>query len=407
MPAAAPQGASVMALPVTLLIQIAATAAVMAPAVAAPRLLATFGVGVSAVGAYIALVYFGALVSSQWGATLVRRWGPIRVSQAALAVCAVGLLVFCASDLRIAIAGAVVLGLGYGTITPASSDILARSAHPRHYALVFSAKQTGVPLGGALAGLLVPVALEHWGSTWALAQISVLCLVSMVLAQPLRASLDAHRDPASVGPRLSQMTHAIRFVLANPATRLLAWCTLVFSGIQVAVTSYLVSFLNTTLGWSLVAAGAAMAALQASGAVGRVAWGLAADRWLGDRKTLLVLGCTIGALSVGLSQASPTSSHAGVTLLLVVYGAAVIGCGGVLLAAFARQVPPGQAALATSGSLFFSYLGVMAGPLLFGSAGTRLGNLGWAFALLALPSAVTVWLLWTARWSAPGDRSRP
>ena len=53
------------------------TLAAMAPAVAA-----ALGVSASLLGVYVALCYFGAMLSSLVGGTLVRRWGAIRVSQA-------------------------------------------------------------------------------------------------------------------------------------------------------------------------------------------------------------------------------------------------------------------------------------------------------------------------------------
>ena len=87
-----PQPALNLTLPVTLLIQAASSAATLAPAAAAPRLLAGLGLGAGAVGLYVATVYLGAMVSSQWGAALVRRLGPIRTSQLSLAASALGLL---------------------------------------------------------------------------------------------------------------------------------------------------------------------------------------------------------------------------------------------------------------------------------------------------------------------------
>ena len=60
--------------------QAAASAATIAPAVAAPALLVRLGVGPVAVGLYVAAVYLVAMLSSQLGAALVKRWGPIRTS---------------------------------------------------------------------------------------------------------------------------------------------------------------------------------------------------------------------------------------------------------------------------------------------------------------------------------------
>ena len=66
------------------------------------------------------------------------------------------------------VVGAILLGAGYGPVTPASSHILARSTPPQRLSLVFSLKQTGVPLGGALAGAVVArvgwgVIADRWG----------------------------------------------------------------------------------------------------------------------------------------------------------------------------------------------------------------------------------------------------
>ena len=119
-------------LPITLLVQVAASAAILVPAVAAPQLLDALRLGAVAVGLYIAAVYLAAMLSSQWVAVLVRRWGPIRTSQVALACCAVGLLLMAVPHVAAALCGALMLGVGYGPVTPASSATsLAVSPCPR------------------------------------------------------------------------------------------------------------------------------------------------------------------------------------------------------------------------------------------------------------------------------------
>ena len=139
-------------LPITLLVQAASSAALIAPAVAAPRLLAALDLGAVAVGIYVALVYVAAMFSGLWGAALARRLGPIRTSQLALICSAAGLSLIALGALPLAMLGALLIGIGYGPITPTSSEMLARTTTPARMALVFSIKQTGVPLGGTVAG---------------------------------------------------------------------------------------------------------------------------------------------------------------------------------------------------------------------------------------------------------------
>lgn len=385
-------------LPVTLLIQAASAAATIAPAAAAPGLLRGLGLGTGAVGFYIATVYLGAMASSQWGAALVGRLGPIRASQLALATSALGLLLVAVPQAGVAWAGAALIGLGYGPIGPAGSDMLARSTPPERYALVFSVKQTGVPLGGAIAGLLVPVVLERAGGAASQLQMALLCLAAAGLGQRLRGVHDARRDPRRAWPRLGQLAAPLRFVWRHPVRRQVALCSLVFSAVQACVSSYLVSWLSRDLGWTLVAAGVALTVTQAAGVVGRVAWGVAADRWQAPRGVLLALAAAMTLAGLVCATLTPAAPRAAVLALAAVYGATAVGWNGVYLATIARLAPVESAALATSGSLFLTYAGVVLVPPLFGWIGAASGRIGTAYAALALPLAWTLWALARGDW---------
>jgi len=142
------------------------TLPVMAP-VAAKDL----AVSPALVGIYVALTYLGAMISSLTSGTSVTRWGPIRVSQLGLVLCAMGLCLCAVPWLPATGLGAVLIGLGYGPITPASSQILTRTTPAHQMSLVFSIKQTGVPLGSMLAGAIVPSLMLGIG--WQLSLISV------------------------------------------------------------------------------------------------------------------------------------------------------------------------------------------------------------------------------------------
>lgn len=382
----------------TLFVQAAASAAVIAPAVAAPRLVERLALGPAAVGLFVALVYLAAMFASPLGAHLVRRLGPIRASQLALLCSAIGLELLAAPSVPAAALGALLIGLGYGPITPASSQMLARTTAPEHYALVFSIKQTGVPLGGVIAGFGVPPLIALGGPVAALTGTSLLCLLGLLSALPLSRELDRERERSQPWPSLRLLMAPVAFVAGHPALRSMAACSLIFSIVQVSLTSYLVTFLTQDLRWTLVAAGAALAASQTAGVVGRIVWGLVADRWLGARRMLLLLAVAMAACGGLVPLLGPATAPLPVVALLCLFGATAVGWNGVYLATVARLVPHGQAATATAGTLFFTFFGVVVGPPLFGAAGSAFGSLGPAFALLALPLAVALWTLWRARF---------
>src|SRR4029079_18591922 len=82
-------------------------------------------------------------------------------SQACVLLCALGVCSIAAAPATtplLLVLAAIIVGLGYGPITPASSHLLQRTESPSRLALTFSIKQTGVPAGVALAGALLPAA---------------------------------------------------------------------------------------------------------------------------------------------------------------------------------------------------------------------------------------------------------
>ena len=160
-PAATTPPSAWWSLTVTTAIQAMVSMALLTLPAMAPAVARALAVPSTLVGAYVALCYFAAMLSSLVGGTLVRRLGAIRVSQLGLGLCAVG-LALCALPWLPAVAlGALCIGAGYGPITPASSHLLALTTPAHRMSLVFSIKQTGVPAGGMLAGALVP-GLSLW-----------------------------------------------------------------------------------------------------------------------------------------------------------------------------------------------------------------------------------------------------
>jgi len=374
------------ALAVTLAIQALVSMALITVPVMAPVLAQATGVSAAWLGAYVGMVYAGAMLASLLSGAAVARYGAIRVSQAGLLLCAAGLAGSALGFAPAMALGAALIGLGYGPITPASSHLLARATPADRMSLVFSIKQTGVPLGGALAGALVP-ALLALGWRGALLAVAAANLACALLAQPLRPALDADRSPdRPLAP--GSLIQPIRMVLSNPALRVLAGCSFLFSIAQLSLTTYLVVYLHETLAYSLVAAGMALAVTQTAGVAGRVLWGYVADHWLGALRMLAAL-----AALVSVSALLTASLHAGIPALLALallalFGASAIGWNGVYLAEVARQAPPGQASVATGGTLAFTFLGVVVGPPAFGalsaaSGGYRVGFVSVALALLA------------------------
>lgn len=390
-----------MTLGITLAVQAMVSMALLTLPVMAPVVASALGVSAALVGVYVALVYAGAMAASLSAGAAIARFGAIRVSQAGLVLCAAG-LALCALPLTAASAvGAVLIGLGYGPITPSSSHLLSKSTPAHRMSLVFSVKQTGVPLGGMLAGAVVPSLMLWLGWQGALLAAAAANLACALVAQPLRAELDADRQPDRP-VALGNLAQPIRLVLSHPALKMLAACSFVFSIAQLSLTTYLVTYLNEGLAYGLVAAGLVLSLAQLGGVVGRILWGWVADRGLGARRMLAVLAGVMALSSAATAMLSPYVPQALVLAVLVVFGASAIGWNGVYLAEVARQAPPGLAGVATGGTLAFTFFGVVLGPPVFGALSALFQTYRAGYLALAVPTLLCCVALWRGSLPTPG-----
>ena len=379
------------ALIATLAIQALVAMAVLTPPVLAPLAAPAIGVSANIIGVYTAVIYAAACLAAAASGGPIHRLGAIRLSQYCLLLCAAGLALAATAEPFLVLAGGLLLGVGYGPVTPASSHLLIRQTPPHRRSLVFSLKQTGVPVGGVLAGILVPALALALGWRGAALVSAALCLLVATLVEPLHRRLDSDANPRARYP--SGVLAAIRLVLGLPALRRLALASLAFSAIQLCFSAFVVTFLTDRIGLALVTAGAVMAAAQAAGVAARILWGWVADRFLSARLLLLLLGLLMAAsgAATGLITADwPVGAIAGVTMLL---GASALGWNGVYLAEVAHLAPAGAAGAATGGALSLTFLGVVIGPPLFSAVVAASGSYRPAFlaaALIAAAAAVTL-----------------
>ena len=370
-----------LALIATLAIQALVSMTVLTPPVLAALAAPDVGVASERIGLFTALVYAGAIVSSAGSGALLARIGPLRLSQWCLAFCALGIGTATLAIIPMVAMGAVLMGLGYGPVTPASSHILIRQTAPDRRSLVFSLKQTGVPVGGALAGFIAaPLALTVGWRGAALA-VAVASLALALSVEPLRARFDAHDH---VGPVAARSPLAgIRLVLRTPALRRLALSSTTFAATQLSLATFLVTFLTERAAVPLVTAGIVMAVAQGSGVIGRILLGWVADRLLKPGRVLALLGIGMAAASVAtglISAAWPLPAIFAATAMLGLTG---LSWNGVYLAEVAAIAPPGTAGAATGGALSVTFLGIVLGPALFSAVVSLSGSYTLGFAIVA------------------------
>ncbi|MGB0632098.1 MAG: MFS transporter [Alphaproteobacteria bacterium] len=364
--------------------------------VLAPPIAAETGLSPSLVGLYTAFLYGGSMISSLAGGGFLLRFGALRVSQACLVVVAVGLLINAPGLTALFVIGAVITGLGGGPSTPASSQILARYADPAQAPLIFSIKQTGVPVGGVIAGALLPVYVSLFGWRGAIVCAALMALTLALMLQPLRAEFDSDRQPQR-SLKLTDIRATMTAVLSDKRVRDLAMGLFAFTGLQLAFASFFVSFLSLGLGWSLTDAGIAYSIAMGAGIVGRLIWGWVGTKYVSPLLLLAILGFVMGFAHMAIGLVTSEWQTAAVWAVAFAYGLTGIGYQGVLLAEIARVAPPGMAGVITGGAVFFAYVGMILLPATFGLILAVMDSYRLAFFILGvIPIVVAVKLLQSA-----------
>lgn len=386
MPADRPTKLLLIVLGAMFLQQTFATLGRSLPPIIAPAILEDLALDPAWLGIYVAAAAMSALLFQLGCGSFILRYGAMRMSQVALVMLGLGMAIATAGPVVLFLVSGVIGGGAAAMSTPASSHLLGRYSPPRQAPLVFSVKQTAVPAGLLIAGILGPWLTGLTGWRGALLTAAVACLVFAAMLEPLRAEFDSDRVPSQAF-RLSDFHTTITGVIGVPALRRLAFACFAYNGLQTVFTSYFVVAL-TELGHGLAAAGLVFSVAMVIAVPGRIFWG-----WLGSGRVdptvvmcWLALGMAGGAAAMGLLGPSWPLLLIGV--VATVLSATVMSWHGVLLAEAARLAAPGQRGAATGGVLSFGQLGGLLLPLVYSGVLVLTGNHGYGFAACGLPALV-------------------
>src|SRR5262249_58379509 len=282
------------------------------------------------------------------------------------------------------ILSAIICGSGGSVSTPASSHLLSRVSSRRYLPLVFSIKQTAVPAGLLLAGLLGPQLTEwkDWRFTMLLSAAA--CAIFALVLQPLRRRFDDDRVPTHVF-RLSDFKSTLTSVLGAPGLRALSFACLAFNGLQATVTAYFVVYL-TTIGYTHIAAGFLFSVATAVAVPGRILWGWLGSSHVTPRSMMagLALGMACSSAMLALCNAGWPTVLVG--LVACVPSAPALSWHGILLAETAQAAPDGMRGGVTGGVLSFGQVGALSLPLIYSGLLDFTGSYGVGFVVCGLPA---------------------
>jgi MFS family permease len=319
----------------------------------APELQADLGLSRGEIGLLTGLVSAGASIASRRAGALTDTAGPATVLAGALLLFTIAFAgAAAAPSAALLMAALFVAGLGYGGTNPPTNVVIAGRMTAR-IGFFMSLKQTGVPIGGFLAGIVLPpIAVA---SSWRVA-FGVGALVSLSVAGATRflrgaAVLSA---PAE-GAHLHGPSRRERWVIGVYG--------LVMAGTQWVFLTYLVLYLTERRGFGLERAGLVLAAATACSVGGRLVWG-----WLSDRsgRRVEVLLATSAVAAAALAVFAAGVSGPAVWPVAILAGTTLVGWNGVFHALVADRAGPGRIGRLSGEVMAFVFAGSTIAPPVLG-----------------------------------------
>jgi MFS family permease len=343
-----------------------ASVPVLAPAIAAER-----GWSPTIVALYPTVVYVTAFLISFHIPELLFRMGGMGLSLASLIIGGIGLLLLLPPYAAAAASASVAIGCGTAAMNPASLQILGPRTTAQNAGLVMSIKQTGVPLGGVMAGVLVPILVSRFGWRTAAAELAA---IGFVLAIALLRSVNwLNGAVRTAKPVAFRPLDPVRHLLAIPGMPTLLFASFTFNGMQLCLRSFFVVYLVTYQRLGLVTAGVAFSVSQAAGMIGQVGWAALSDRILSVHAVMAIIGMLMSAAALSTAWMTPHWPLHAIFVVAAIYGVGAAGYLPVLLGEVAKRSPPSQVGALTSGAQLFPLAGCIFGPLAFGGIAAVMG----------------------------------
>ena len=253
-------------------------------------------------------------------------------------------------------------GIGAAFQTPAGSKTVMTWFPIAQRGTAMGVRQTGIPLGGALAAAVLPFIALTAGWRIAVASGGLACFASAALCQFAYQTSEI-AAPATVHHRLPRfvdfLTRDVVLLGLSGALATLGQFTLI---------TYLAIFLKETQDIAVTRSASLLVLAQIAGAAGRVLWGVASDKLFARRRRpalmLPIALSAAGALALGwLPHGTPLWL---IAILVTVQAFCALGWHGNWIALVAEIAGPERQGRTVGVAMSIMYPGIIVLPPLFG-----------------------------------------
>lgn len=315
------------------------------------------GLIVSAVniGPIFSMLLFGYLMDKK-GEKLIIGWGSILLGLSAL-------LLIPVNHYTTLLLVLIVVGIWYGSAQTGGSTAIVKWFPNKHRGLAIGIRQTGIPIGGALASTLLTYLYQHHH------------LSSVHLAQGLMAIgggllfLLLYKEPkqhdTATAP-LIPFKEKMRAIQHNRALYPLFFVGMVMMSLQMIIIAHFMSYLHHEGGYTLTEAGRYLSLILFGGMFGRIVLAWMSDHYFAQkREPLLVLVMLAIFLMVGFL---PFVIHGKGLMILFcsLFGFLALGWYSIYITCVTEQSDSQAVGLTVSAALTINQFFIVLAPTVYG-----------------------------------------
>ncbi len=309
-----------------------------------------------------------------------------------------------APSFPVLLAFVALVGASYASVQPGGTRAIVRWFAPHERGMATGVRQAGLPLGTAIAAMLLPLLAAGGGWRTALAVQGAVGIAGGVLFALLhRDGRQAAGMPSAAPPKLLQ---SIRLVAGQAQLWPVMLAGAAMVTFQYTFATYAIPFVAARFHYSVVAAALLFSVSQWLGIAGRIGLAWISDRaWPGRRLRSLgvcMLVCVAALLAlVALPAATPRSVLTAIFCVVGVFG---VGWYPLYLLQIAEMAPKAVVASTLSFSMTLNMVAISVLPPVFGLVADRF-RYGTAWCALAALVAIGLAVLWRGAEAAEARRA--
>ncbi|MEQ6353590.1 MFS transporter [Lysinibacillus sp. M3] len=307
------------------------------------------------IGPIFSMILFGYFMDKK-GEKQIIAWGSILLGLSAL-------LLMLVNNYVVLLFLLLIVGVWYGSAQTGGSTAIVKWFPDKHRGLAIGIRQTGIPIGGALASVILTYMYHHYSLS------SVHLVQGFVAIAGGLLFLLIYQEPKE---RVAVATTSVTFkeklmaIKNNKVLYPIYIVGIVMMTLQMILVAHFMSYLHQEGGYSLTEAGQYLSLILIGGMIGRIAIAWISDQFFAQKREYFLMIVMVSA--VILTVILPYMIHAKLLMLLFsfILGFIALGWYSLFIACVTEQSNPQYVGLTVSAALTLNQFFIVIAPTLFG-----------------------------------------